>query len=419
MQNFVSLIGFFGFMFVAWILSVNRSKVSWRPVVGGVVLQFIFAIFVFLIPTTRVIFLAFSAVFNELLAFSREGIIFVFGELAHQQSTRGVILAFQVLPLIIVFSSIMTFLYYVRLIPLLVKGMAKFLARTLRTSGAESLCVASNVFVGIESATAIRPYIRNMTDSELFTILVAGMATIASSVLAVYVSFLQGSFPLIAGHLISASILSAPATFVISKLMLPETETPKTMSSDDYDVHTEGEPKSVTESIVAGAMIGARLAVAVGVTLIAVVGILGIIKGFFAYVSMGIGTTITLDEMLSWIFYPFVLMMGIPLHDASTVAQIMGTRLVASEIPAYLDLAMYADAGGNPRTVLITSYALCGFAHLASLGIFVGGIGAIAPCKLPTLSRMGPRALIAATIVTMMTGAMAGIFFWGQRGIIS
>lgn len=415
MQNLTSFFGFLCFCLFAWLMSSNRRKINWRPVGGGIILQFVLAAALFCIPVLSGLFVWFSDIFTKLLEFSREGIIFVFGQLGQKNSPQGMILAFQVFPFIIVFSSLMAFLHYIKVIPTIVKFLARIISTTLKTSGAESLCAASNIFAGIESATAVRPYIRNMTDSELFLILVTGMSTVASSVMALYVSFLSDTFPTIAGHLVSASIISIPASFVIAKLMVPETGTPLTADVAKCEISQEFEAKSATESFISGADAGYKLAVGVAVTLIAFIGILGIIQGIAAHVT---GEKNIIQLALSYIFYPLAYLTGIQSSDIPAAAEMLGKRIILTEIPAYLQLADFSRAGGSPRTVLIMSYALCGFSHIASMAIFVGGIGALAPSKISNLSRMGFKALIGSTLVTLMTGAVAGIFYWGQSGLI-
>jgi len=413
LYNLVSLLGVVTFCAIAWALSSSRKNVKWKTIGIGLGLQFLFAALVFLVPGGKSVFLWLSKLVNVILDSSFEGVVFVFGGLT-KTKTYGVILATQILPLIIVFSSLMGILYYLKVIPWIIKMLARFIFKVLGTSGAESLCAASNIFVGIESSTTIRPYIRKMTRSELFLILTVGMATVASSVLAVYVSFLRDHFPTIAGHLISASILSVPASIVICKLMEPENGKPETSKWEEVKLHTDDDPKSLTESAIVGAQNGAKLAVGVGVTLIAFVGILGIFRMVVSHIT---GGDLTLEQMLGYVFYPFSWLMGVSAKDLSAVSQLLGIRLILTEVPAYLDLAKISTTIA-PRSLLITSYALCGFAHVASMAIFVGGIGALAPEKMSELSRLGFKALLAATLVTLMTGAVAGLFYCGP-GILT
>ena len=414
MQNFISFTGIVSFCLIAWALSSNRKKISWRPILVGLGLQMLLAGIVFWAPGSRSVFVHLSRFINAVIESSREGMTFVFGGLGAKNCSLGMILAFQVLPFIIVFSAFMAILYYLKIIPFIIKRLAKFIFTFMGTSGAESLCAASNIFVGIESVTTIRPYIEKMTRSELFLILTVGMATVASSVMAVYVSFLSSTFPTIAGHLLSASILSIPAAIVVCKLMEPETAVPETGEWEQCKLHHDENISSMTEAVIGGANNGAKLAVGVAVTLIAFVGILGVVRVFFSNIS---GGALTVEEFLSYIFYPFTWLMGVKDSDVSAVSQMLGIRIILTEIPAYLKLSQFAK-NADPRSVLIASYALCGFAHIASVAIFAGGIGALAPSRMSLLAKLGFKALIAATLVTLMTGAVAGLFFYGNESLL-
>ncbi len=419
MQNLISFIGIVILIAIAWVLSSNRKKIDPRPVVGGVILQLIFAALVFWIPVSRDFFVMFSNGYNTVLEHSRHGVAFVFGGLASSDSNTGFILAFQVLPFIIIFAAIMSILYYVGIMSHVIRLFAVIFSRSMKTSGAESLCTASNIFVGVESAITVKPYLSKMTESELFTILVAGMSTVASSIMAAYVQILHNDFPLIAGHLLSASLISAPATFTISKIMMPETETPLSIDIGKCKIHDDSDSSSFMESILTGSSNGARLAIGVGVTLIAFIGLLAIVEAGVTRIFALVGyENVTLQLMLSYIFQPFVFLMGVPPNETWEVAKMLGMRTIMTEVPAYVELAKFAASGGSPRAVLIASYALCGFTHIASIAIFVGGISALAPERTKLLSRLGPKALVAATLVTLMTGCIAGLFYWGQNGII-
>jgi CNT family concentrative nucleoside transporter len=289
----------------------------------------------------------------------------------------------------------------------------------MRVSGAESLCAASNIFVGIESATTIRPYLAKMTRSELCTILTAGMATIASTVLAIYILILHKQFPAIAGHLVSASFLSAPAAIIMSKLMLPETETPETLG---LDVHPYYERESsLIESIINGANAGLKLAVGVVALLIAFLGLVALIDFIFKGAGVkineiaGVSIDWSLKGLLGYLFYPFTLIIGVPPSDAYEISKIIGERAIVTETKSYMDLAVLISKGAlsHPRSAFLATYALCGFAHVASLAIFVGGTAALVPERTSDLSSVGPRALLAATLACLMTACVAGTFFTG------
>ncbi|OGD11181.1 MAG: nucleoside transporter, partial [Candidatus Aminicenantes bacterium RBG_13_62_12] len=287
---------------------------------------------------------------------------------------------------------------------------------TMRLSGAESLCASSNIFVGVESALVVRPYLRDMTISELTTILAAGMATIASTVLALYVTFLREVLPTIAGHLISASVLSAPAAVVMSKLIVPETGKPKTLGLDVEPAYERED--SVIMAVINGAHGGLKLLAGIVALLLAFLGLLALVDLVLGWMGgnvnhwFGWNVQWSLSSLLGLIFYPFTLLIGVPPQDASAVARLIGERTVATEIVSYQHLAEMLKSGAlvHPRSAIIASYALCGFAHVASLAIFIGGVGALAPERLKDLSRTGLRALLAATLACLQTAAVAGAF---------
>jgi CNT family concentrative nucleoside transporter len=282
----------------------------------------------------------------------------------------------------------------------------------MRISGAESLCAASNIFVGVEAATTVRPYLRDMTRSELCTVLTAGMATIASNVLALYVFILRGQFPTIAGHLVSASILSAPAAIVMSKVLLPETEKPATLGVE-VKPHYERE-SSVMEAIINGANAGLKLIFGIVALLIAFLGMLDLLDSALGWAGGLAGAEgLSFTAVLGYVFYPFALVIGVPPADAMEVARLIGERTVATEVKSYQDLAALISRGAleDPRSAFLATYALCGFAHVASLAIFVGGIAALVPERTRDLSGVGFRALLAATLACLMTASVAGTFY--------
>lgn len=423
--NLVSFIGIFVLAGFAWLCSSNRKVVNWRVVFWGISLQLLFALFIFVVPAGTKFFLLVNKVIVVVLDSATAGTKFLFGRLALPpgvtneagESSLGYILAFQALPSIIFFAALVGALYYLRVMPLLIRSFAYVFTKLMRISGAESLCASSNIFVGIESALVIKPHLQEMTKSELVTVLSAGMGTIASTVLALYVFFLQGELPTIAGHLVSASFLSAPAAVVMAKIIVPETEKPKTLGMS-IKPHYEREDNLIL-AIINGANSGLRLLGGIVTLLLAFLGfvalfdlVLGWLGGYFNS-WFGINFIWSLRSILGYIFYPFTLVLGIPPHDALQIAKIIGERTVATEVVSYQHLSHLIAEGQllYPRSAIIASYALCGFAHIASLAIFVGGIGALAPKRLRDLSRLGFRALLAATLACLMTGAVAGIFF--------
>src|SRR6266498_3783442 len=346
-HHFVSAAGFFAFAIIAWLFSADRRKVQWKTVAWGMGLQLLVGLLIFQLPGSHLIFLRLNDAVLALLNVSKSGSSFLFGPLAAgpgEQGSIGFILIFQVLPVAIFFSAFTAALYHLRVLQIIVRVFAKIFHRTMGTSGAESLCGAANIFVGVESALVIRPYLAKMTRSELLTTLGTGMATVASSTLGIYVAFLTGLFPQIAGHLLSASVIAIPAVIVTTKQLL------------------------------------------------------------------------TLVKILGWLFYPLAALLGIARADIAESARLLGERVILTEVVSYQDLAQMVAAGhlSDPRTVVILSYALCGFAHVASMAIFVGGTAALAPSRRDDLAGLGLRALLAATLATLMTGCVAGIFSSGQ-----
>jgi CNT family concentrative nucleoside transporter len=359
-----------------------------------------------------------------LLNASKSGSSFLFGPLAAspgETGSVGFILVFQVLPVVIFFAAFTAMLYHLRVLQIFVRLFARLFHRTMRISGAESLSSAANIFVGIESALVIRPYLARMTRSELLLILTTGMGTVASSTLGVYVAFLTGVFPQIAGHLISASILAIPACVVVSKLLVPETETPETLAAvPPEDESTRS--KNLIGAIIEGAMDGLRLAAGISALIIAILGIVALIDKLLGVASswLGMGEPLSMVRILSWVFYPLAYLLGLRSSDVPLAATLLGERVILTEVFSYNHLAQLISSGQltDPRTVVILSYALCGFAHVAAMAIFVGGTAALAPTRRDDLASLGLRGLLAATLATLMTGCVAGIFSSGTGVLI-
>jgi concentrative nucleoside transporter, CNT family len=416
----VSAMGFFVLTGVAWLCSENRRAISWRTVAWGLGLQLLIGLLVFRFPGSRRLFLGLNDAVLALLDSAKSGTRFLFGPLAAEPGEAGsigFILAFQVLPVVIFFSAFTAALYHLRMLQPLVRGFARIFHRTLGISGAEALYGASQIFVGIESALMVRPYLERMTKSEFLMLLTTGMCNVASSTLGLYVAFLKGIFPLIAGHLLSASVLSIPAGVVMAKMFVPETQRPETLADippDDPALRTS----NLMAAISAGATDGLKLAAGIGTLLIAMLGVVALIDGLLLLPStwLSLAQPLTLATLLSWVFYPVTALLGIPLADVPTAARLLGERVILTEVVAYQDLARLAAAGNfvEPRTVVILSYALCGFAHVASVAIFVGGMAALIPSRRDELAGLGLRALLAATLATLMTGCVAGIFTTGE-----
>ena len=415
----VSLVGFVIFASVAWLLSSNRRRVAWKTIGWGVLLQLLIGLIIFRLPISQRILLWVNDAVVVLLNASKSGSSFLLGPLAAspgETGSVGFILVFQVLPVVIFFAAFTAMLYHLRVLQIFVRLFARLFHRTMRISGAESLSSAANIFVGIESALVVRPYLERMTRSELLLILTTGMGTVASSTLGVYVAFLTGVFPQIAGHLISASILAIPACVVVSKLLVPETETPETLAAVPPEDESS-RSKSLIGAIIEGAMDGLRLAAGISALIIAILGIVALADKLLSVASSWIGMSepLSIVRILGWVFYPFAYLLGLQTSDVPVAARLLGERVILTEVFSYNHLAQLITSGQltDPRTVVILSYALCGFAHVAAMAIFVGGTAALAPTRRDDLARLGLRALLAATLSTLMTGCIAGIFSTG------
>jgi CNT family concentrative nucleoside transporter len=425
MYNLISFSGIFVLMLIAWLISSERRVINWRAIIWGTTLMLVFAMFIFIVPAGSQAFLYVNDAVVKVLDSASAGTRFLFGRLALPPGTTneagekslGFILAFQAFPTIIFFSSLMSVLYFIGLMPRLIRLFSRVFTKLMRISGAESLSVSSNIFVGVEANMTVLPYLNTMTRSEFCTILAAGMSTTASNVLALYVFLLRDRFPTIAGHLVSASVISAIAAIVMSKIIMPETERPET-SGIEVPPHYEKE-SSIVESVIHGANEGVKMVVGIVALLLAFLGIVALIdlllKGAGDRLNMLSGLQIdwSLKGLLGYLFYPFTLIIGVPPSDASEIAKLIGERAVLTEVKSYQDLAVLLSQGTltSARSAVLAAYALCGFAHFASLAIFVGGTAALVPGRTRDLSAVGFRALIAATLACLMTAAIAGTFF--------
>jgi CNT family concentrative nucleoside transporter len=428
--NLVSLAGWFLLAALAWLVGGCRRPVAWRTIVGSGLLMFFLGVFVFLLPPTRALLLLLNDFVLVIVQSGNAGAEFLFGPLALSpgQSTDageasvGFVLAAQVLPAVIFFAALMAVLYHLKVLQPIVRLFGRVFLRTLRLSGAEALAGSSNIFFGVESATTVKPYLARMTRSELLTLLTCAMSTVASTTMAMYVLFLGDSFPQIAGHLISASVLSIPAAAMPSKLMLPETGKPETLGAAPPIDESERHGNTMA-ALSAGAWDGLKLAAGISTLLIAVLGIVALFDAGLVWASTpfadALGGPLDLGRILGWIFTPLAWLLGVETADLAQAGRLLGQRLVLTEVVSYRELGEIAAAGSvSPRTLLILSYALCGFAHLASVGIFVGGITALAPSRRDDLAAVALRALAGATLATLLTGALAGIFYHGQTGIL-
>ena len=473
MERFTALIGFFAILVIAWGLSVNRAAIKWRPVVWGLILQIIVAILVLkgtliadalapiALPLTRwgaafvfialaivawllaryvaaaakavwiafaiaaaYLFLTFNLlayifetmkhVVTQLIAYTVVGAEFVFGPLAKGPGTEGSIgfvFAAQVLPTIIFIASIFAILYYVGLMQIVVQFFAKVMLRFMGTSGAESTSVAASIFMGqTEAPLTIRPFLPNMTRSELMTVMTAGMAHVSGGIMAAYV--LIAKVDVI--HLLTAVIMTAPGAIMMSKIVVPETEQPET--GGDVVIEVPKQDVNVIDAAGRGAIEGLHLSLNVAGMLIAFIALVALINGIFGYAHGALAGTSagayfpqSLDVLLGWLFRPIAWAMGVSWKDTLLVGNLLGTRMVLNEFVAFLNLGKIAEGVLDPRSKIIATYALCGFANFSSIAIQIGGIGSLAPTRRGDLARLGMRAMLAGTLANFLTATIAGM----------
>jgi len=430
------IIGLLSLLFIALIISGNRKTVDYRLIGVGVAIQVVIALLIAHVDFVNNMFTSLSAGFVEFLNFGLKGAEFLYGDLAKNSDavtgTRhnlGFLFVFQALPTVIFFSAVTAGLYYLGVLQKVVYGFAWLMAKTMRLSGAESLSAAGNIFLGqTEAPLLVKPFIAKMSDSELNCLMTGGMATIAGSVLGAYVSFLGGGDPeqqqLFATYLLSASIMNAPAAIVMSKIFLPELQNKKIDSN--LVINKESIGRNLIDSIATGTSDGVKLALNIGGMLLAFIAIVFMLNWILVD---GIGEWIGLNEfvvsstngafdgfslqyILGQIFRVFAFLMGVDWSETILVGSLLGQKTVINEFVAYLSLSgMKADGLLSTKAIIISTYALCGFANFSSIGIQIGGIGSMAPGRQSDLSKLGMKALIAATLATMMTATIAGALF--------
>jgi len=396
----IALVGLVVMLGIAWALSTNRRAIRWRTVVTGTALQFAFALLILKTAWGQAAFAGATDAVTAFLDYTDAGASFIFGEGFEEHY-----FAFKVLPTIVFFSSFITILYYLGLIQWVVKGFAKVMMVVMGTSGAESLSASGNIFVGqTEAPLLIRPYVGSMTMSELMAVMTGGFATIAGGVLAAYVGM---GVP--AGHLIAASVMSAPAALVMAKLMFPETE--ESLTAGDVKVDVEKPWANVIDAAAEGAGAGVKLAINVGAMLLAFIALIAMINGLLSYVGGWFGYEgLTLELLLGWLFAPLAFVMGVPWAEASEVGSLLGIKTVVNEFVGYARMEEMAAAGLiSERSEIIATYALCGFSNFSSIAIQIGGIGGIAPERKQDLARLGLRAMIAGSLACFQTATIAGL----------
>ena len=419
------LFGLFGLSMllgIAWLFSNNRRNVDWKLVLTGVALQIGFASLVLLVPGGKDVFDALGRGFVKVLGFVGAGSTFIFGSLM-DTSKFGFIFAFQVLPTIIFFASLMGVLYHLGVMQAVVRAMAWAITRVMRVSGAETTSVCASVFIGqTEAPLTVRPYISRMTESELLTMMIGGMAHIAGGVLAAYVGMLGAGDPVqqafYAKHLLAASIMAAPATLVIAKLLIPEMGAP--LTRDTVRMEVEKTATNIIDAAAAGAADGLRLALNIAAMLLAFIALIALLNWPLTWIGEATGLQAALGKptdmaaLLGYLLAPIAWVIGVPWQDATTVGSLIGQKVVLNEFVAYLQLAdivngkvagvMLTDKGR-----LIATYALCGFANFSSIAIQIGGIGGLAPERRGDLARLGLRAVLGGSLATLMTATIAGV----------
>jgi CNT family concentrative nucleoside transporter len=412
MASLQGLIGLILFPLLAWLISENRRAFNWRVPVAGLAMQLILALLLLKLPLFQSLFIQLNQVLLILQQATEAGTSFIFGYLGgaespfvESESGSSFVLAFRALPLVLVISALSALLFHWRVLPIVVRLFSLLLQKGLNISGALGLGAAANIFVGmVESPLLIRPYLTRLTRSELFSLMTLGMATIAGTVLALYASLLDGVIANPIGHLLTASLISAPAAVMISRLMVPETEagTPGKL------VETNPASSSM-EAITNGTIEGLKLLaniIGMLLVLVALVSLLNQILGLLPEIS---GEPMSLQRILGWLMAPLAWLMGIPWSEAFTAGSLLGTKTVLNELLAYLDLSQLPKEVLSEHSRLIITYALCGFANFGSLGIMLGGLGAMVPERRSEIVALGMKSIVAGTLATLLTGTVAGL----------
>jgi len=414
------LVGLFFIIFIAYLFSSDRKNISWKLIFSGVLLQMIFALLISNVSFIESIFRTVSEFFVLLISFSKQGTLFLFPD----ASFNG--FAFSALPVVILFSSISSFLYYFGILQYIVKSIAWVMSKTMKLSGAESLSAAGNIFLGqTEAPLLVKPYIKNMSRSELMCLMTGGMATIAGGVFAAYVALLGGSNPeenlKFATILLTASIMNAPAGIIMAKIFYPENK--KNKINQNLKINQEDIGSNAIHALAKGASDGLKLAFNIAAMLLAFLAVVYMLNHFLTYVgditnlnniiqttSNGQFDKLSMEYILGQVFRIFAFMIGISWDESALVGSLLGQKFVLNEFIAYVDLSQMKMEGVlSEKSIIISTYALCGFANFSSIAIQIGGIGSMAPSRQEEISKLGFRALIAATLATLLTGNIAGI----------
>jgi CNT family concentrative nucleoside transporter len=404
MEKLISFCGLIILVFISYLLSSNRKKINWRTVISGVILQIFLGLIILKTDLGQQLFHQANNFFVSILNYTNVGSNFVFGSLS-KPTKVGFVFATMILPTIIFVSSLMSILYHFGVMQFIIKWTAKVMVKTMGTSGAESLAAAANIFAGqTEAPLVIKPYIDKMSNSELLALMTGGMATVAGGVLATYVGF-----GIDAGHLLAASVMSAPAALVCSKLLIPETNNLKKVG--DVEIISNDNYANAIDAAATGAGDGLKLALNVGAMLLAFIALIAMFNGILSFLGSLFNYPKLSFELISGILLsPVAFIMGVPWSDASEVGSLLGKKLVLNEFIAYYDLKeMIVNKTISERSIGIATYALCGFANFGSIAIQIGGIGTIAPKRKHDIAKLGIKSLIGGTIACLMTACIAGM----------
>ena len=416
MEKLFSILGIFAILGIAYFLSNNKNKIDKKLILWGISLQIFFALLILKVPGGKFVFNSIDTIIKKILDFSVAGSKFLFGNLADDSlyfpadgswPGFGFQFAFLVLPTVIFFSSLMSVLYHLGVMQKIIKVISRVMQKTMGTSGAETTSISANIFVGqTEAPLVIKPFINKMTNSELAAIMTGGFATVAGGVMAAYVLMLSKTIPGIAGHLMAASIMSAPAALVIAKIIYPETSTPET-AKENVELAQVSDEANFLEAIGNGATEGMKLAINIAAMLIAFISVIALLNWLLGLISFG-DTVLSIELILGYVFMPLAFLMGAPWSEAQILGSLMGQKLVLTEFIAYGNLAS-ASEQISTRTATIAAYSLCGVANFASIGIQLGGIGSIAPERKKDLAKLVTKAMFGGALASWLTATIAGI----------
>ena len=409
-MRLVSFFGMFVILGIAWLVSKNRKAINYKAIAAGTLLQILLGVLIMKVPLGQRFFMFLNDAIVKLLSFTNEGSKFVFGGLMDSPSL-GFIFAFQVLPTIIFFSSLMAVLYYIGIMQKIVKAFAWVMTRFMSSSGAESLVASANIFVGqTEAPQAIRPYMASLTESELFVVMTAGMGTLAGGVMGSYTGMLLPYIPGIGGHLLAAVIMSSVGSLVIAKLMIPETGEPVTCGK--LDMKLELPDKNVIDAAANGATTGLQMALNVGGCLLAFMALLAMLNFIVGHIGALVSLPgLSLEKIFGWIFTPLAWIMGIPMSEAPQVGSWIGQKTVLNEFVAYFSMADFLKtnpAAISQRSLIIGAHALAGFSNFLSIAIQIGGLGALAPTRRHDIARLGLYAVLAGSLACFLSAAITG-----------